>query len=94
MAEVKQMIVRSITAEDIEFWYGQGEVVTKVDMRGDHIGAENIQVLRCFRNLGDNFPLCWRIPFVIPEGDGTTYWFTMFSREFPAVAAVMQAPQQ
>lgn len=87
-----QMDVRSVTDDDLLFWNNRGEVAKKVAMRGDHIGARNIEVLRCDRGPGDfRFRFCWRVPYVVPGGDGTTYWFTMFSEVFPPVAAVVQA---
>jgi hypothetical protein len=85
------MEFRAITEADIHFWNGRGEWAGKVEMRGDHIGARNIEVLRCISD-DSRFPECWRVPFVVPGGDGTTYWFSMFSTEFPPVAAVVQSP--
>lgn len=88
MADV-QMVVRSVTDDDLLFWNRRGEMAKKVAMRGDHIGAINIEVVRCDRGPGD-FRFCWRVPYVVPEGDGTTYWFSMFCERFPPVAAVVQ----
>jgi hypothetical protein len=86
------MDVRSITDDDIAYWQSRQERAEKVEMRGEHIGAENIEVLRCWRYHDPDFRECWRVPYVVPDGDGTTYWFTMFSPSFPPVACVMAPP--
>lgn len=93
MADISgvQMIVRPITVEDQLWWNRRGEKTRIVAMRGDHIGANNIEVLRSDRGPGD-FQHCWRVPYIVPGGDGTTYWFTMFCEGFPPVAAVAQMP--
>lgn len=85
------MVVREVTDEDVMWWNRRGnDLAHKVAMRGDHIGAANIEVLRCRTSHDAPFEECWRVPFIVPDGDGTTYWFTMFTDGFPAVAAVAQ----
>lgn len=89
MADVLNfMDVRPVTDDDIAFWKAQGEEAVKVFMRGDHIGARNIEVLWC-RRADPFFSGCWRVPYVA-VGDNKTYWFTMFCETFPPIAAVVQ----
>lgn len=84
-----EMTVRAVTDEDVEFWTERsGTLAVKVDMRGDHIGAENIEVVRVLEARGH----VWAVPFVLPDADGITFWFMMWSATFPPVAALAQPP--
>lgn len=80
---------RDVTDQDIEFWQSRNGSAVKIGMRGDHIGARNIEVVRSHVH---GWGLTWNVPYVVAGGDGTTYWFTMHTDTFPPVSAVVQEP--
>lgn len=80
---------RPVTDDDLAFWIERNGAAAKVDMLGQHLGALDIEVVRS-HVVGWGYT--WNVPYVVPDGDGSTYWFTMHTDPFPPVSAVVQAP--